>query len=74
MTFRGPTNTACSKVNLYDTWHKQRVSISLSGANMLDEVEAYLLERGFTIAGYGWTDQTTSKGIVMVEEFDIRLK
>ncbi len=74
MAFKGPTNTSCSKVILRDKWHEQSVSISLSGANMLDEIESYLLKRGFTIASYGWTDQTISKGVVMVNDFDIRIK
>ena len=76
MTFKfvGPTNYLPSRVIIKDIWHNERVTLSLSGADMYKTVESYLTDKGFNILNYGWTNQSTDSGVLMVDNFDKRIK
>jgi len=72
--FIGPTNYKPSRVAIYDPWHEQRVYLSLSGADMLATARDYLKEREITIVSYGWTKSSTDEGVLLVDNFDKRIK
>lgn len=72
--FIGPTNTKPSRVAIYDSWHDERVYLSLSGADMLETVKQFLETRGITIVSYGWTKPSTDEGVLLVDNFDKRIK
>ena len=72
--FVGPTNYKGSRVIIQDVWHNQRVTLPLNGADMWVTVRDYIEGLGFNILNYGWTNQSTDKGCLMVDDFAKRLK
>ena len=75
VTFKGPTNYNCSRAIVRDTWHNQSVTLSLSGADMLETVEEYLTARGLTITAYSWLSHDNGKAIIMLgDDFATRIK
>ncbi len=72
--FKGPTDYNGSHLAVKDIWHKQSTKLGLSGADPQQVLGDYLEARGFTIISYAWLNQQTTKGVVLVKEFDIRLK
>ena len=71
--FLSPTNARPSRVSLIDRWNKQRVEISLSGADMIETVRDYLITKDITIASFGYGVNTDS-GVILTTSFDGKIK
>jgi len=72
--FIGPTNTRPSRVAIKDTWHAERVELSLSGADMMETVVDHLESRGFDLLNYGFTKAGGDEGVIIVNDFAKRIK
>ncbi len=72
--FLGATDHQPSRVSLHDRWHEERIALSLSGADMIKTVVEHLESKGVEIVSYGYTNQSASRGVIVLSNFDKRIK
>ena len=72
--FLSPTNYRPSRMSLIDQWHKERVELSLSGADMIETVKDYLEAREINIVSFGYLESNGDSGVITLDNFDKRIK